>query len=72
MHSSDFEAPPLRWSLLSIVGGVVTAIALIIGVEISAARFRSAAADADKSIASPALQGGSNQQETANSKTAQP
>ena len=40
MNNSDFEGPPFGWALLSIVGGLVTAIALIIGVELSADRIR--------------------------------
>ena len=40
MNNSDFEAPPLGWSLVSIVGGLITAIALIIGAELSADRIR--------------------------------
>ncbi|AFY72472.1 hypothetical protein Syn7502_00305 [Synechococcus sp. PCC 7502] len=31
--NSQFDPPPLQWVLLSTVGGVVTAIALIYGLE---------------------------------------
>ena len=40
MNNSDFEGPPFGWSFLSIVGGLITAIALIIGLELSADRLR--------------------------------
>ena len=36
MNNSDFEGPPFGWSVLSIVGGLATAIALILGLEFSA------------------------------------
>ena len=40
MNNSDFEGPPFGWSLFSIVGGFITAIALILGLELSAAHLR--------------------------------
>lgn len=40
MNNSDFEGPPLGWSLFSIVGGLMTATALIVGLELSADRLR--------------------------------
>ncbi|MEL6491082.1 MAG: hypothetical protein AAFV85_16770 [Cyanobacteria bacterium J06634_6] len=39
MQNSDFEGPPLHWSLVSIVGGISTAVLLIAGLELSAERF---------------------------------
>ena len=35
MRNSDFEAPPLHWSIVSIVGAIATTIALIVGLEFS-------------------------------------
>lgn len=39
MQNSDFEGPPLHWSLLSIVGGIATSAFLIIGLELGNRRF---------------------------------
>lgn len=48
MQNSDFEGPPLSWSVISIVGAIATAVLLIIGLEMSAKRFRSIPTDALK------------------------
>ena len=39
MQNSDFEGPPLSWSVISIVGGIATAAFLIVGLELGAERF---------------------------------
>ena len=41
MHNSDFEAPPLHWSIVSIVGAIATAAALIVGLEFGIKYLRS-------------------------------
>ena len=40
MRKSDFEAPPLHWSIVSIVSALATAAALIVGLELSIKYFR--------------------------------
>ena len=40
MNNSDFEAPPLHWSIVSIVGAIATAAVLIVGLEFSIKYFR--------------------------------
>lgn len=40
VNNSDFKGPPFGWSLLSIIGGLATAIALIAGLELSADSLR--------------------------------
>lgn len=39
MQNSDFEGPPIHWSLLSIVGGIATAASLIVGLELGVRWF---------------------------------
>ena len=56
MHKSDFEAPPLGWSLMSIIGGIFTAIALIVGIEMGANRLRPTAAESVPNPSSTAAQ----------------
>ena len=41
MRKSDFEAPPLHWSIVSIVSAIATAAALIVGLEFSIKYLRS-------------------------------
>lgn len=41
MHNNDFEAPPLQWSILSVLGGITTAILIIWGLEVSVDRLHS-------------------------------
>ena len=41
MQNSDFEAPPLHWSIMSIIGAIATAVALIVGLEFSIKYLRS-------------------------------
>ena len=39
MNNSDFEGPPLYWSVLSVVGAIATVIALIFALEAAADRL---------------------------------
>lgn len=39
MNNSDFESPPLHWSVLSVVGAIATVITLIFALEIAADRL---------------------------------
>ncbi|NET38484.1 MAG: hypothetical protein F6K19_41910 [Cyanothece sp. SIO1E1] len=36
---TNFVPPPRGWSVLSVVGGVVTAVAIIVGLEVWSAQF---------------------------------
>jgi hypothetical protein len=40
MRRGDFEGPSMRYSILSLVGGLATAIALILGLELSAKQLQ--------------------------------
>ena len=38
--NSDFEAPPRGWSIVSIFGGFLTALLIILGMEYGLSRLR--------------------------------
>ena len=52
MNNSDFEGPPLYWSVLSVVGAIATVIALIFALETVADRLDTAPPDTLKATQS--------------------
>lgn len=50
--NSNFESPPFFLSLLVIAGGIITAIALIVGLEICSAYFHRKSAAVQSSLPS--------------------
>jgi len=52
MNNSDFEGPPLHWSVLSVVGAIATVITLIFALEIVANRLDTSPTDTLKATQS--------------------
>ncbi len=62
--SSDFKPPPLKWSMLSAVGGVLTVVVAIAGLEnLSVYLHQTEASLAARSKVTPAKDGGMNPEE---------